>query len=66
MIFIVCIQIDVICRSARIRTFSTCIEYPKKSEIDDFDAFEAVFAKNRGTKLALNYEININHVCFLY
>ena len=39
---------------------------PKKSEIDDFDAFEAVFAKNYGTKLVLNCEININNARFPY
>ena len=55
-----------ICRSARIRTLSTCIEYPKKSEIDDFNAFEAVFAKNSGTKLVLNFKTDINHACFPY
>ena len=53
------------CRSARIRTFSTGVEYRKKSEIDDFDAYEAIFAKNRGTKLVLNFEIIIDDARFL-
>ena len=36
------------------------------SEIDDFDANETIFVKNRGTKLVLNFETDINHARFLY
>ena len=54
------------CRSARIRTFSTGVEYRKKSEIDDFDVYEAIFVQNIGTKLVLNWKININDACLPY
>ena len=53
------------CRSIRIRTFSTGVEFRKKSETRDFDTYEAIFAQNRGTKLVLNFKININHARFL-
>ena len=60
------LAVDAFCRSAWIRTFSTCVEYQKCPFNRHFHEIRAVFTQNVGTKLVLNCEININDARFLY